>query len=109
MFEEDLTVFFDDFGIDIPFKRETTPLFTSKLILDSPSSDIAVYDRSFYDKEFYEARVQGQNVHLLGIAAEVGSLEPNDIATVNGVEWFVVLTEPDGTGLIGIRLSTDRV
>lgn len=109
MFEEDLTIFFGDFGIEITFKRGTTPLFTSKLILDSPSSDIAIYDRSFYDKEFYEARVQARNVHLLGIEAEVGTLEPNDIATVNSIEWFVILTEPDGTGLIGIRLSTDRV
>lgn len=108
MFTEDLTQFFRDFGISIPFKRVTTPLVTATLILDSPANEIAVYDRSFYDEKFYEARVIGAKVTLLGIAAEIAQLQSNDIGTINGSDWYVVGLEPDGTGLMTLHLSTDK-
>lgn len=108
MFVEDLTIFFDDFGISVPFKRVTTPLVTATLILDSPASDLAIYDRSFYDEKFYNARVIGAKVSLLGIASEVATLQVNDIGTINGSDWFVIGLEPDGTGLMTLHLSIDR-
>lgn len=108
MFQEDLTQFFRDFGISIPFKRVTTPLVTATLILDAPANEIAVYDRSFYDEKFYDARVIGAKVTLLGVAAEIASLQPNDIGTINGIDWFVVGLEPDGTGMMTLHLSIDR-
>jgi hypothetical protein len=108
MFIEDLSAFFEDFGIAIPFKRIAAPLVTATLILDAPASEIAIYDRSFYDEKFYEARVIGANVTLLGIASEIGILQLNDIATINSAEWFVIGLEPDGTGLMTLHLSIHR-
>lgn len=108
MFTEDLTIFFQDFGIEIAFRRDTTPLVTATLILDSPASELAVYDRSFYDEKFYNARVIGAKVSLLGIASEIATLQVNDIGTINGSDWFVIGLEPDGTGLMTLHLSTDR-
>jgi hypothetical protein len=109
MFAEDLTIFFKDFGIEIVFSRSSVEIATSTLILDSPSSDQAIYDRSFYDEKFYEARVQQSTVRLLGIQAEVAAVEINDTATVNGQDWYVIETEPDGTGLITIHLSENQI
>jgi hypothetical protein len=108
MFTEDLTAFLDDFGIEVAFKRVTTPLFTATVILDSPADELAAYDRSFFDEKFYAAKVTGSKVHLLGIASDVASLQLNDIGTINGLDWYVIGLEPDGTGLISIHVSIHK-
>lgn len=109
MFAEDLSVFFDDFGIEVVFTRDGDPVTTSTLILNAPMSETSVYDRSFYDEKFYEARVNGSKPELLGIAAELSTLELNDVATVNAQDWYVINIEPDGTGLMTIVLSANSI
>jgi hypothetical protein len=107
-FVEDLTIFFDDFGIDVAFKRGSTSLLTATVILDAPADELAVYDRSFFDEKFYAARVTGAKVSLLAIASEVASLQLNDTGTINGSDWYVIGLEPDGTGLMSLHLSIHR-
>lgn len=108
MFAEDLTVFLQDFGIDVAFKRGATPLLTTRLILDAPAIEAALYDRSFYDEKFYSARVIGANVQLLGVASDLATLQRNDTATLSSGDWFVIGLEPDGTGLMTVHLSIHR-
>jgi hypothetical protein len=104
-FTEDLTIFFEDFGIEVAFKRVSTPLFTATVILDAPADELATYDRSFFDEKFYAAKVTGAKVTLHAIASEVASLQLNDKATINGADWYVIGLEPDGTGLMSLHLS----
>lgn len=109
MFAEDLSIFFEDFGIDVVFTRAAAPVATAKLILNAPASEIAVYDRSFYDEKFYEARATGAKIELHGIATELLSVEQNDTATINGFDYRVFDIQPDGTGLMDVVLSIHSV
>ena len=109
MFAEDLSAFFEDFGIEVAFTRENQPVATSTLILNAPESDTNVYDRSFYDEKFYEARVQNAAVELLGVEADLSDLQLSDVATINAVQWYVIGIVPDNTGLITIRLSANQI
>lgn len=109
MFAEDLSVFVNDFGIDVTFQRGLTTLFTAKLIYDAPPSEVAIYDRSFYDETFYEARVAGADVTLLGVATGITGLQLDDVAPINSVNWYVIGISPDGTGMVSITLSLNKV
>lgn len=109
MFTEDLSAFLNDFGVEIAFRRGSTSLFSTMTILDAPPIEMAVYDRSFYDEKFYAARTTGAKVQLLAVATEVSTLQVNDIATVNGEDWYVTSLEPDGTGFMTIHISANQV
>lgn len=109
MFTEDLGAFFDDFGISVVFTRGTSPVVsvaTATMNFDAPTADVNVYDRSFYDEKFYEAKALGQVVSLHGALAAVAAVRQGDKAVPTGQgDWYVTAIEPDGTGLVTIRLS----
>jgi hypothetical protein len=109
MFVEDLEFFFEDFGIEVTITRDAVLVVTSTLIHEAPMSEVNVYDRSFYDEKFYEARVQGSSVSLLGIAANLSDVQTGDVATVNAEPWYIIAKEPDGTGLMTLRLSGNSI
>lgn len=109
MFVEDLHAFVDDFGVTCAFTRGATPVASFKAIFDAPPTETAVYDRSFYDEKFYSARVLGQELVLTAVATDAISLEPHDAIVLNSITYYVSYTEPDGTGMMLIHLSLNKV
>lgn len=109
MIAEELELFLADFGVEVVFTRGGNPVTTATAIYDAPASEINVYDRSFYDEKFYEARLQGSSVTLLAVEADLVNVAAGDTATINAVGWVVTSKEPDGTGLITIRLSLHSI
>lgn len=105
MITEDLAAFVADFGISVPFRRVAVPLFTITAILDAPSSEIEVYDRSFYDEKHYAGKVKTQDARLTAVESDITGLTKNDICTINSVDWYVMEIEPDGTGMVTIVIS----
>lgn len=109
MFAEDLQQFVRDFGIEAVFSRSSIEILTARGILDAPTQEVAVYDRSFYDEKFYSAKVLGAEILFYGLASELAVLQPNDAALVEGVNYFVVSAQADGTGMMFVFLSLNRI
>ena len=91
-FVEDHTVFFRDDGFAVAATLGLDPI-TSGVIFDGP-----------YLEALGNA-VEGSGPVALAIAAEVPAVAQGDTLTIGATEYTVRGVEPDGTGLVLLRLE----
>jgi hypothetical protein len=130
MITEDLGAFLADFGEEFEFVREieessssspesssssssssssTTSVVTATLIWDAPPFEFNAYDRSFYDEKFYDASGVMSKARALGVESELIAVDINDRITRSGENWYVIGKVPDGTGMMTVGFSHQRV
>lgn len=95
MFVEDLSVFFEEFGVQAVFTRDLATIATLKVIFNDPSTSV----------EIYNTNVEEPAPFLQAPTASLAAVKRGDTATVNGATYRVERIHPDGTGCSIILLA----
>ncbi len=95
MFVEDLSVFFEEFGVPAVFTRGLTTIATLKAIFNDPSQSV----------EINNTDIEEPAPFLQAPTASLAAVKRGDTATVNGATYRIERIHPDGTGMSLLMLA----
>ena len=90
--EDDLDLFFEEFGVDATFKYENVRI---------------VFDDGYQAVDVQTGEIESSDPQATGKTEKFANAEHGDTLEINDISYKIIGIQPDGTGLTTLILSKD--